>query len=77
MSLDCTSQKHRDGAYHMGLRDAWEQKQELLERGLADENTIWVVNHFSHNGELLHEELEREAQKLGFLASYDGMTVEF
>ncbi len=77
VSLDCTSQKHRDGAYHMGLRDVWEQKQELLERGLADENTIWVVNHFSHNGELLHEELEREAQKLGFLASYDGMTVEF
>ena len=43
MSLDCTSQQHRDGAYHMGLMDAAEQKDILLARGLADEDTVWVV----------------------------------
>lgn len=77
VSFDCTSQKHRDGQYHMGLIDAAEQKERLLSLGLADENTIWVVNHFSHNGGWLHEEISREAEKLGIVASYDGMSIEF
>lgn len=77
VSLDCTCQKHRDGKYHMGLADAAEQKERLLAAGLAGADTIWVVNHFSHNGGWLHEELVQEAEKLGFLASYDGMTLSF
>lgn len=77
VSLDCTAQKERDGYYHMGFADAVEQKKVLLDRGLADENTVWVVNHFSHNGGWLHAELEENAAREGFLASYDGMTVEF
>lgn len=77
VSLDCTSQKERDGGYHMGLLDAAEQKEKLLERGLADENTIWVVNHFSHNGGWLHEEVDAQAHRYGMRASYDGMSIEF
>ncbi|MCD7756390.1 MAG: MBL fold metallo-hydrolase [Firmicutes bacterium] len=77
VSLDCTTQKRPDGNYHMGLPDDIAQKEQLLSSGLADENTIWVVNHFSHNGGYLHEEMSREAEKYGFLASYDGMTIEF
>jgi phosphoribosyl 1,2-cyclic phosphate phosphodiesterase len=77
VSLDCTTQKERDGGYHMGLLDAAEQKERLLERGLADRSTIWVVNHFSHNGGWLHEEMAAQAQKYGMLASYDGMSIEF
>ena len=45
VSLDCTAQQHRDGGYHMGLPDAIEQKERLISAGLADENTVWVVNH--------------------------------
>lgn len=77
VSLDCTCQQHHDGGYHMGLWDDIEQKERLLAAGLADSSTIWVVNHFSHNGGWLHEEMSREAEKYGFLASYDGMTIEF
>lgn len=77
VSLDCTCQQHRDGAYHMGLADAAEQKQRLLDLGLADGDTIWVVNHFSHNGGWLHEEMEAQAARYGMLTSYDGMTVCF
>lgn len=77
VSLDCTSQKYRDGNYHMGLLDNAEQKERLLEAGLADENTIWVVNHFSHNGEWLYDEMAFQAERYGFLTSYDGMTIEF
>ncbi len=77
VSLDCTCQQHRDGRYHMGLPDAVEQRERLLALGLADGSTRWVVNHFSHNGGWLHEEMAREAEKYGFTASYDGMSVEF
>lgn len=77
VSLDCTSQKERDGGYHMGLLDAAEQKDRLLARGLADEHTIWVVNHFSHNGGWLHEEMDEQARKYGMRASYDGLSIEF
>ena len=75
VSLDCTQQQHPDGKYHMGFDDAVEQKRILLDRGLADENTIFVVNHFSHNGGWLHEEISRRAEAFGMIASYDGMVV--
>ena len=77
VSLDCTSQMHRDGAYHMGLEDAAEQKERLLALGLADADTVWVVNHFSHNGGWLHEEMAAQAGKYGMIASYDGMSITF
>ena len=77
VSLDCTSQKHRHGRYHMGLYDDVEQKERLIKAGIADEKTVWVVNHFSHNGGWLHDELTAEAEKYGFLAAYDGMAVAF
>lgn len=77
VSLDCTCQKERDGKNHMGLLDAAEQKEKLLELGLADEKTIWVVNHFSHNGGWLHEEISQRAQEYGMIAAYDGMSISF
>lgn len=77
VSLDCTCQKEKDGRYHMGLADDVEQKERLLDLGIADEKTIWVVNHFSHNGGWLHEEISEQAARFGMIASYDGMTVEF
>ena len=77
VSLDCTSQMHRDGKYHMGLADAAEQKEHLLALGLADADTVWVVNHFSHNGGWLHEEMAAQAGKYGMIASYDGMSITF
>ena len=61
----------------MGLMDAAEQKDILLSRGLADEDTVWVVNHFSHNGGWLHEEMAAQAARFGMITSYDGMTVTF
>ena len=77
VSLDCTQQSQRDGKYHMGLADAAEQKEILLEEGLADQNTVFVVNHFSHNGGWLHEEISGRAAGYGIIASYDGMQISF
>ena len=75
VSLDCTLQSQRDGKNHMGLADAAEQKDLLLQKGLANEKTVFVVNHFSHNGGWLHEEISAAAASCGMLASYDGMSI--
>lgn len=77
VSLDCTMQKDRDGKNHMGLDDDAEQKEILIRRGLADAGTIFVVNHFSHNGGWLHEEITARAAACGMRASYDGMEICF
>lgn len=77
VSLDCTTMMHKEGSNHMGLADCVEVKSRLLEIGAADEKTTFVVNHFSHNGDWTHEQMTANAEKEDFLASYDGMTVEF
>ncbi|MBR3270790.1 MAG: hypothetical protein IKI59_02610 [Clostridia bacterium] len=77
VSLDCTQQSQRDGKYHMGFLDAAEQKDLLLQEGLANEKIVFVVNHFSHNGGWLHEEISARAAEHGMLASYDGMEIVF
>ena len=48
----------------------------MREIGLIDEKTVCVMNHFSHNGQFLHEELEALANPAGLLVSYDGMTLD-
>lgn len=77
VSLDCTQQSQRDGKYHMGLLDAAEQKDVLLQRGFANESTVFMVNHFSHNGGWLHDEITEQAARYGMTPSYDGMQLEF
>ena len=76
VSLDCTIQSSADGKNHMGLVDAVKERQRLTELGLGDDNTKWIVNHFSHNGLWLHDKMVEEADKYGFLVSYDGMEIE-
>lgn len=65
----------REGG-HMGAALDIEAAQEFRKMGIADANTRIVMNHFSHNGGLTHEELEEIAQKENLLVSYDGMTLE-
>ena len=61
----------------MGLDSVPEVRDRLKEIGVCGDNTISIVNHYSHNGKYLHDEMDKEARKIGFIASYDGMTVEF
>ena len=77
VSLDCTNVLLPFGENHMGLEADKKVRKMLLEWGAADENTIFVVNHFSHNGGLIHDDFVPVAEKDGFIVSYDGMTVEF
>ena len=75
VSLDCTNGRLAvDYIGHMGIREDLLMREKLLENGAADEHTVFVANHFSHNGLLPFGELERRLP--GFLVAYDGMSVE-
>lgn len=75
VSLDCTFVTHSCRKNHMGLPEAVETRDRLLEMGCATPKSQFVINHFSHNIPVLHRELSKEAAKLGFLTAYDGMQV--
>lgn len=77
ISLDATMGKKQIGGYHMGLPDDIAFAEMLEERGCIDKNTIRVINHFSHNGEMTHEQLENFAKEHGMIAAYDGMKMVF
>lgn len=79
VSLDCTTGPFENGPRggHMGIPDNIVVKEKLLELGAADGHTLFIVNHFSHNGGLLYEELAERTAQHGMQPSYDGMTVEF
>lgn len=77
ISYDCTYVALPSGGGHMGLDSCPKVRERLASIGVCDEKTVHVVNHFSHNGKLIHDELEPVAAEIGFLTSYDGMTVEF
>lgn len=75
-SLDCTNgilQSKWTG--HMGADRDKLTRQALLDCGAADEKTLFVANHFSHNGFPGEEELQEALP--GFLISHDGMEIEF
>lgn len=78
ISLDSTSGCYENGedSGHMGFADTIVVKHRLLEIGAADAHTRFVLNHFSHNGKWLYDELVRRAAPENMEPSYDGMVVE-
>lgn len=78
ISLDCTGiirEKYRE--HHMSLEANVEVRDRLIEIGCADENTIFCVHHFSHNGGVVYDDFVPLAKEQGFMVSYDTMEVEF
>lgn len=77
VSLDATMGHKQIGGYHMGLPDDIAFIKMLEEHGCIYPDTVKVINHFSHNGEMTHKQLEEFAQEHGMIAAYDGMKVLF
>ncbi|MBR2901035.1 MAG: hypothetical protein IKC39_02185 [Clostridia bacterium] len=77
ISYDCTYVALPSGGNHLGLDSVPVLRKKLESIGVSDSKTISVVNHFSHNGMLLHDELVEAAEKIGFIAAYDGMVIDF
>ena len=61
---------------HMGINTDEKVKKRLIKMGSANENTKFIVTHFSHNGKLLYDELKDFVSKYGFIVAYDGMEIE-
>lgn len=74
--LDCTFGGIDWDKGHMGIKANARVKERLIKQGSADENTIFIATHFSHNCRPLYEDMVQLAQKHGFIATYDGMTIE-
>ena len=80
VSLDCTQGNDEKMTYigHMNLNDNIKVKDRLIKMNCADEKTIFVCNHFSHNGKnVSYDEFEKIAKEKGFMTSYDGIEIEF
>ena len=77
ISLDCTNgHLNLDYVGHMGARENLRLREKLLENGAADKHTIFVANHFSHNGlNAVYDDFLPLAEREGFLVSYDGMEI--
>lgn len=78
VSIDCTNVDIpiSDEGSHMGIPNIERALARLTEMGAVDENTIKVINHFSHNANPLQHVLEERVKAKGWLVSYDGFAQE-
>ena len=74
--LDCTAGDVDYRDHHLGVEGVAAAKQEMLRRGIIREDTRFIANHFSHNGHMLHDALERFFAPHGIEVGYDGLEVE-
>lgn len=80
VSMDCTEGAMESIPYqgHMCLGYNRIFRQKLMDIGAADKKTVFVSNHFSHNGkDACYDDYAPLAEKDGILTSYDGMEIEF
>lgn len=80
VSLDCTAGSFMEYGFssHMCLGWNVQCRDRMVKKGLANENTKFVLNHFSHNGgDAVYEDFEIIGKKYGFIISYDGLEIEF
>ena len=79
VSFDCT-EACNDSTYvgHLNLQRCVRLRSALYDNGAADDHTIFVLNHFSHNGRnVVYDDFVKIAAEHNFEVSYDGMVIEF
>ncbi|TCF31204.1 MBL fold metallo-hydrolase [Bifidobacterium longum] len=78
VSMDCTHGLIDNPSWgtHMNLDQNVAMRRRMLDEGLAHDGTMFVANHFSHNGRATHAQLEERATGNGLVVAYDGMSVE-
>jgi len=62
--------------YHMGYEENKQLKQELIQKGIADTCTRFVVTHITHNKSEYHEKVEEIFKGTGISVAYDGFEAE-
>lgn len=74
VSMDCTEGKHQMSYVgHMNFDKNLLIKERMLQLGLADEKTLFVSNHFSHNGGVTYQAACELVETQGLIVSYDGL----
>ncbi|MBO5327623.1 MAG: hypothetical protein J6B04_00450 [Clostridia bacterium] len=78
VSFDCTfvNATAIRTARHMGIENNMLVKNRLISLGICNENTKYVITHFSHNVNPTKSNLQSVEEKYGVTAAYDGMEVE-
>lgn len=78
ISFDCTSAcSHSNYAGHFSFERCVAMRKTLIEMGVADEHTTFVLTHFSHNAEgVVYDEFVPIAAQEDFIVAYDGMEIE-
>ena len=61
---------------HMGIEGVLETARRLRDAGAANEATQLVATHFSHNGDLLHDDLIAAFAPHGIRVAYDGLLLD-
>lgn len=77
VSLDCTNGFGNGDKFHMNFKACSDTKELFYELGLCDDKTVWVITHLCHNCGGNRKDIEKQAEKLGFIAAYDSMELEF
>lgn len=80
VTLDCTGCLGIGGDwvdYHMSFGTVLKVAERMKQIGAADDKTIVIVNHFSHNGGQSYDQMAEECAKRGVIVSYDGMEIDF
>lgn len=75
--IECTylHKDPRQRSHHLGVEAAVDFRDRLLALGALRAEGLAIVNHFSHNGQTLHEELCAWFEPRGIQVGYDGMVV--
>ena len=80
-TFDCTEPGTRENCntagWHMNYPTVKNVRKRLSEMGLLDKNSICVVNHFSHNGKYIYDEICELVKNDEFYVSYDGKEFVF
>lgn len=61
---------------HLGANISVAVRDELQKRGILKDKALVAVNHFSHNCQNMHSDLEEFFNPKGILVGYDGMILE-
>lgn len=60
---------------HLGGKFVIDTVNRMRKHGMANHETVFVVNHFSHNGKMNHCDLEKYFKPQGIQVAFDGMTL--
>lgn len=74
---DCTGGVLDYERGHMSGKFVLETKARLEKSGSVTDSTKYFINHFSHNGNATHAELEAYYNPRGIQVGYDGLIISF